>query len=184
MNQNEIKVVRLFGLKINSKIAVILFYIIFPSMLNLFPMLIYYGLSFIEYPPLDLFANPIYLLAITLYIVIPLLLIPLLIYILVVCILARKISRAQEVDKVRWFCFRLDNISLIVLFVLSIVNLFFDIQALFSYIGNLITFIGFSPPPQTILIQIYTSMIIILFMIGFYIYTLIVCAMNRRLLRQ
>jgi len=183
MNQSEIKTVRLFGLKINNTIAVVLFYMIFPVMLNLFPMLIYYGISLIEYPPLDLFANPLSILYITLYIAIPILLIPLFIYIFVVCIMARKNSRTQEVGKVRWFCFRLDNISLVVLFILSIFNLFFDIRALFSYIGNLITFLEFSYTPQIILTQIYTSIIIILITMGFYIYTLIVCVMNRRLLR-
>jgi hypothetical protein len=183
MTQNEIKNVRLFGFKINSTIAVILIYIIFPIMLNLFPILIYYGFSLIEYPPLDLFANPLSFLYITLYIVIPILLIPLFIYIFVVCIMARKISRAQEVSKVRWFCFRLNNTSLVVLFILSVFNLLFDIQALFSYIGNLITFLGFSYYPQIIVIQIYSSIIINLITMGFFIYTLIVCAMNRRLLR-
>ena len=183
MNQNEIKNVRLFGFKINSTIAVILIYIIFPIMLNLFPMLIYYGFSLIEYPPLDLFANPLSFLYITLYIVIPILLIPLFIYIFVVCIMARKISQAQEVSKIRWFCFRLNNTSLVVLFILSVFNLFFDIRALFSYIGNLITFLEFSYPPQIILTQIYTSIIIILITMGFFGYTLIICAMNRKLLR-
>jgi hypothetical protein len=153
-------------------------------MLSLFPMLIYYGLSLIEYPPPpDYFTNPMYILSITLYIVIPILLIPLLIYILVVCIMARKISRAQEIGRVRYFCFRLDNTSLVVLFILSIFNLFFDVQALLSYIGNLITFLTFSHPPQPILTQLYSSIIIILITMGFYLYTLIVCAMNRRLLR-
>lgn len=183
MNQNENKTVRLFGFRINNTIAVILFYFIFPLMLNLFPLLIYYGSTLIEYPSPNYFTNPIFLLVLTLYIVIPILLIPLFIYILIVCIMAQKNSRTQEVGKVRWFIFRLDSTSLVVIFILSIFNLIFDIRALVSYIGNLITFLGFSSPPQPILTQIYASIIVLLITIGFYIYTVIVCVMNRRLLR-
>lgn len=152
-------------------------------MLNLFPMLIYYGLSLIEYPPLDLFTNPAQILYITFYIVIPILLIPLFIYILIICIIARKSTRVQEVGKVRWFSFRLDSTSLVVIFMLSIIDLIFNIRVIFSSIGNLITFLEFYYVPQAIISQLYTSLIVVSITLTFHLYSLIICAMNRSLLR-
>ncbi|MFX0076352.1 MAG: hypothetical protein ACFE96_12980 [Candidatus Hermodarchaeota archaeon] len=183
MNQNEIKSVKLFGLKINDTIAVLLIYIIFILMLDLFPPMIYYGLSLIEYSPPDIFANPMYILYTMLYIVIPSLLISLFLYVLIICIMARKTSRTQEVGKIRWLCFRLDSTSLVVIFILSIINLILDIRILFGSIGNLITYLGFSHVPETILTQLYISIIVTSIALTFHIYTSIICTMNKGISR-
>ena len=183
MNQNELKQARLFSFKINNTIAVLLFYIILPLMLNLLPFLIYQVTYLFEYPLQIYLTNPMSLLYLSFYIMIPLLLIPLFIYILIICVINQKLLRKQEESTVRWFGFHLDNISQIILFILSIFNLLLDFRMLFGSVGSLITFLEFSSPPQIILIQFYASITVGIITICFYIYTVVICAKKLRSFR-
>jgi len=183
MERNEIKSAKLFGLKINSTAMVVLFYIILPLMLNLIPYYLYLIVNMIEYPLFTFPTDPLTVISLLVFIAIPTLLIPLFIYILAKCIIIQKLFREQEDFKVNWFGFRLDNTSLTVLFLLSIFYLILDIRALISYINSITIYIRFSFPPQSLLFQIYSSILLVSITINFHIYTLVICAKNRKTLR-
>ena len=183
MDGNEIKDARFFGLKISNTATVLLFYIILPLMLNLIPYYLYLSVNMIEYPLSSFPTDPLTIISLLAFIAIPTLLIPLFIYILLKCIINRKFFREQEGFRVRWFGFRLDNTSLIVLFLLSIFSLILDIRALITYINNIMVFLRFSFPPSSILIQLYSSFVVVSITISFHVYALVVCAKNRKLLR-
>ena len=183
MNEDEIKNVRLFGFKINNTTAVILFYITLSLILNSLPNLIYFGYYLIDYLP-SVLTDFISLLSVVTNFVIPILVTPLLIYILIVCITIQKLFLDQEDNKVRWFGFRLDKTSQIVLLILSIFYLIIALQSLISSIGGLLSFIRFSFSPPASILTMYISSILVSFILSiFYVYTLVKCTKNRNLLR-
>ena len=169
MDGNEIKDARLFGLKISNTATLLLFYIILPLMLNLIPYYLYLSVNMIEYPLSSFPTDPLTIISLLAFIAIPTLLIPLFIYILIKCIINRKFFREQEVFRVRWFGFRLDNTSLIVLFLLSIFSLILDIRALIGSINSIMIYLRFSfSPPSSIFIQLYSSITVVLITINFH----------------
>lgn len=185
MDRKKIKGPILLGLNINNTATVLLFYIILPLMLNLIPYFLYLIINLIQYPLPPL---PTYLLSfiyLLVFLVITTLIIPLFIYILIKSIINKKYFREQEGFKVRWFGFRLDNTSLLVLLFMSIFSLILDFRALIGSINTLMIYLRYPfSPPSPIYIQLYSSITIVLITIIFHIYTLVVCLMNKRLLRD
>lgn len=184
MERNDIKSAKLLGLKINNTATVFLFYIVLPLMLNLIPFYLYLIVNMITYPLFAFPTDPLTIISLLAFIAIPTLLIPLFIYILITCVINQKHFREQEGFKVQWFGFRLDNTSLIVLFLLSIFSLILDFRALLNSINSIMAYLRFSfSPPSSIYVQIYSSIMVVLITISLHIYTLVLCAKSRNLLR-
>ena len=185
MDRKEIKRPILLGLKINNTATVLLFYIILPFMLNLIPHYLYLITNLFQYPLPPLPTYFLSFISLLVFLAITTLIIPLFIYILIKSIINRKFFRELEGFKVRWFGFRLDNTSLIVLLLMSIFNLILDFQALISSINSLMIYlrVSYSPPPQ-LYIQLYSSITMVLITFIFHIYTVVVCARNKSLIRD
>jgi hypothetical protein len=181
-NKNKGQNATLFGLKITNTATVLLFYLILPLMLNSIPFLLYLIANMLEYPS-DIFSDPLSFLYLTFFLVIPIVLISLFTYVLVKGFINQKMFREEEGLRVKWFGFRLDNTSLIVLFLLAIFYLILDVRSLVSYINSALIYLRFSLPPETVIIQLYASFILVAITINFHIYSLVICAKNRRIMR-
>jgi hypothetical protein len=181
-NKNKGQNATLFGLEITNTATVLLFYVILPLMLNSIPFLLYIIANILEYPS-GFLADPLSFLYLTFFIVIPIALISLFMYILVKGFINQKMFREEEGLRVKWFGFQLDNTSLIVLFLLAIFYLIFDVRSLVGYINSALIYFRFSLPPQTLIIQLYASFTVVAITINFHIYTLVICAKNRRVMR-
>ncbi|KKK40270.1 hypothetical protein LCGC14_0786540 [marine sediment metagenome] len=172
--------IKIFGFRINNTIGVILFYLVFSwviSYIRLTYTFITFFTQLADLLGLGLsFALATSLINFFFYMAILLVYI----YILLVCVKLKKTYEEDEVIESRWFGFRLNQISSVVLGILSILNIILGIFSVYGYIGNLIqlSLIFSFPAPSIYTIQFILNFIDGLILLLLNIYTFIICKRN------
>ncbi|MFX1323547.1 MAG: hypothetical protein ACFE8N_01220 [Promethearchaeota archaeon] len=179
-NSNKTK---LFGFKINNTITALLFYSILPFLLNSIPMIIYQTLNLRHFSVAELlgdFTNALYFF---LYLVLPANLVPLYVYILIKCVIIQKQTRDNVDNHVRWFGFQLTKSSLFIIFLMSIIYLVLTFRSWVNASINLSFFLERTFYYPEIIAQHIAMIIVGVFLTVFFIYSLAVCAKNRKVIR-
>ncbi|MFW9822424.1 MAG: hypothetical protein ACFFE4_05790 [Candidatus Thorarchaeota archaeon] len=183
IDQDESNKSKLFGFKINNMVAALLFYMILPFLLNSIPMIVYQTLNLRHVSIAELLGNFQSVLYFALYLVLPVNLIPLYVYVLIKCVIIQKNSRENTNTSVRWLGFQLTKSSLFIIFFMSILNLILSFRSWVSASMNLPFFLD-RPFYYPEIIAQYIAMIIIgIFLMVFFIYSLVVCVKNRNVIR-
>ncbi|MHA1915095.1 MAG: hypothetical protein ACW986_05570 [Promethearchaeota archaeon] len=182
MNENKRIKAKMFRFKLNDTSTAILFFFSFTMIIGLISLLYYRSWIFFNTIRSITFSD---LLTMGFQFLIFLVTFSvtwisggLLFYVLIICLLNRKSVGNYEGVKIKWFGFRLNKTSLVVIFILSLASIMSVIFILFNSIGFLMTYFIFSYLPSYIIIQQILSLISSLILISFYIYSLAVCGKN------
>jgi hypothetical protein len=176
MNENERKKARVLGFKVNNTVITVLFYFSFTTIIGLIYFLYYNMIMSISLS--DLLTMGFQIMSILVFFFITWISGSFSVYIIISCIINRKLVENNEGIKIKWFSFRLNKTSLVILFVLAIPSLVSVIQSVFNSIGFLITYSRISYLPTFFLIQQIITLISSIILVCFYIYTLVVCGKN------
>ncbi len=185
MNVTENNEVKLLGFRINNTAAVILFFLSLTTIIRTNPILtsevdnlLYlfrtYSISFL----FETFLESLIRLLISVIVLIIVMNVSL--YILIACAIKQRVFRKNEDKRVRWLFFRLTDTSLLVLCILSLTSLIIVLHDVIGIIDLLIWYLEDFTRFIDEITNLTKQLIVPIFLILIYTYTLIVCIRNRK----